>query len=56
MTNVFGKELKICGLNPITGYMRNGYCQTNENDYGTHIVCSIVTEDFLKFTYKQGNT
>ena len=55
MTNVFGKTLKLCGLNPLTGYLRNGYCQTNSNDQGTHIVCAVMTKEFLEFTYRKGN-
>lgn len=35
--------------------MRNGYCDTNENDYGTHLVCATVTDEFLRYTKAQGN-
>lgn len=55
MTNVLGKKLKLCNSNPLTGYLRNGYCQANKNDQGTHIVCAILTKEFLNFTYKKGN-
>jgi uncharacterized protein (DUF2237 family) len=37
------------------GYTRNGYCDTNEYDHGTHLVCATVTEEFLKYTKAQGN-
>ena len=53
--NVLGTPLKICGLNPITGFNRSGYCSLFENDIGTHIVCAIVTDRFLNFTKSQGN-
>jgi len=55
MTNVLGKKLKLCGLDPLTGYSRNGYCNVDMYDHGTHIVCAIVTKDFLNFTYSKGN-
>ena len=53
--NVLGRNLKLCGLNPLTGYERKGYCSLNEHDQGTHIVCAIVTKEFLNFTYNKGN-
>ena len=53
--NVYGKKLKECSLNPVTGYNRDGYCTLIKKDYGTHLVCAIMTEKFLDFTYKQGN-
>lgn len=55
MTNVLGRKLKLCGLDPLTGYSRNGYCDVDMYDHGTHIVCAIVTKDFLNFTYNKGN-
>ena len=55
MTNVFGNELKPCNFNPLTGYYRTGFCSLGNNDKGTHIVCSVVTKEFLDFTYNQGN-
>ena len=53
--NVLGGKLKLCGLNPLTGYSRNGYCNVDMHDHGTHIVCAIVSKDFLDFTYSRGN-
>jgi hypothetical protein len=53
--NVYGKKLKECSLNPVTGYNRDGYCNLIKNDRGTHLVCAIMTKDFLNFTYNQGN-
>ena len=53
--NILGTELSICCTNPLTGFYRNGYCETGVNDYGTHTVCAIVTDDFLKFSLTRGN-
>lgn len=53
--NVFGEELIVCSENPMTGYFRDGCCRTNEHDIGTHTVCAIVTEEFLKFSLSLGN-
>lgn len=53
--NVLGKKLEICGCEPMTGFMRNGYCQTNFDDTGVHTVCAVMTEDFLQFSKDAGN-
>lgn len=53
--NVNSEELKLCGLEPVTGYFRDGYCRTNESDVGTHTICAKVTSDFLKYTKSKGN-
>ncbi len=53
--NIFGEELIPCCLNPITGYFRDGYCRTEDIDYGRHVVCAIMTEEFLKFSLLAGN-
>ena len=53
--NVFGEKLKLCGYDPITGYNRRGFCSLSSYDTGTHIVCAIVTKEFLKFTKSRGN-
>ncbi len=54
--NVFGKTLKKCGCNnKITGYNRDNYCRNISSDEGTHIVCAVMTNEFLRFTYKRGN-
>ena len=53
--NVLGTELQICGLDPITGYFRDGFCRTCSNDAGSHTVCAIVDVRFLKFSKSQGN-
>jgi uncharacterized protein (DUF2237 family) len=46
--NVLGTELSKCCDNPKTGFFRDGYCRTNQEDVGTHVVCAILTDEFLK--------
>ncbi len=53
--NVLGTELRCCCTSPITGFYRDGYCKTDEMDTGTHTVCAIVTEEFLKYSASKGN-
>lgn len=53
--NVYGEELQMCCLDPLTGYYRNGQCLTDASDYGTHIVCARMTDDFLQFSKARGN-
>jgi len=53
--NVFGEALKLCSLKPKTGFYRDGSCNSDIDDYGMHTVCVVVTEDFLRFSFDQGN-
>jgi uncharacterized protein (DUF2237 family) len=53
--NILGTDLQSCCTDPMTGYTRDGYCKTNQLDQGTHLVCAIVTDEFLKFTKSRGN-
>jgi len=53
--NVVGSHLEICSLDPLTGWFRDGYCRTDSNDYGVHVVCATMTENFLRFTKSKGN-
>lgn len=53
--NVLGTELEKCGIDPITGFFRDGCCNTGANDHGTHTVCAIMTDEFLDFTKRNGN-
>jgi len=55
MKNVLGTKLEICNLNPITGFTRNGCCETISQDIGQHTVCAEVTQEFLQFSKMQGN-
>lgn len=53
--NVLNRKLQPCCLEPLTGFYRDGYCKTNAEDVGTHVVCAKVTEEFLQFTLSRGN-
>lgn len=53
--NVLGGELKPCCLSPMTGFYRNGMCETGPQDRGVHVVCAQLTETFLSYTKAQGN-
>ena len=53
--NVYGKEIETCCDNPITGFFRNGLCDTCKEDLGVHTVCILATEDFLNFSKMVGN-
>lgn len=53
--NVMGRPLATCGLDPITGYFRDGCCNTDVNDHGVHTVCARVTAEFLAFSKARGN-
>ena len=53
--NVLGSQLKPCCFDPLTGYFRDGYCRTLPQDTGTHVVCAIMTEEFLSYTRSRGN-
>lgn len=54
-SNVLGGELISCSLNPVTGFFRNGLCDTCSDDRGMHTVCAIMTDEFLEFSAKAGN-
>ena len=53
--NVLGEELQDCSFDPMTGYYRNGCCDTGEGDMGVHTICVIVTDEFLEFSRSRGN-
>ena len=54
-TNVLGTALMPCSYDPLTGYFRDGCCQTDASDLGSHLVCARVTAEFLAFSAAQGN-
>ena len=54
-TNVLSTALQPCCFDPKTGYFRDGYCKTRLDDVGTHVVCAVVTQEFLTFTKSRGN-
>lgn len=53
--NVLGEELKPCSYDPLTGYFRDGCCNTREDDLGTHVICVKVSAGFLAFSAQRGN-
>ncbi len=53
--NVLGTELKPCCKFPMTGFYRDGYCNTGVEDIGRHVVCIRITDQFLKFSKAAGN-
>ena len=53
--NVLGTPLMACSFAPLTGYFRDGCCNTDEHDHGTHEVCARVTAEFLAFSAERGN-
>ena len=53
--NVLGERLEICSLKPMTGFFRDGCCDTSRQDVGSHTVCAVVTAAFLEFSKSRGN-
>lgn len=53
--NVLGGPLEICGLDPVTGFFRDGHCNTCAADQGSHTVCAVMTDEFLAFSKYLGN-
>ena len=53
--NVLGTPLLACSFDPLTGYYRDGCCNTDHNDHGSHVVCAKVTQAFLDFSVSRGN-
>ena len=53
--NVLGEKLEVCSLKPMTGWYRDGCCNTDQNDVGTQTVCAKVNDECLKFCKDNGN-
>jgi uncharacterized protein (DUF2237 family) len=53
--NVLGAPLTECGLRPVTGFFRDGCCNTGPEDRGLHTVCAVMTDEFLRFSKEHGN-
>ena len=53
--NVLDSELQDCGISPMTGFYRDGCCNTGPGDVGTHTVCAIMTDEFLEYSKSKGN-
>lgn len=54
-TNVLGGALETCSMAPLTGWLRDGCCNTGAGDHGLHTVCAILTAEFLAFSLAAGN-
>lgn len=53
--NVLGGELEPCGIDPVTGFFRDGSCSTGPEDLGSHTICAVVTSEFLAHQRSIGN-
>ncbi len=53
--NVLGTDLEPCGFDPLTGFYRDGCCETGAEDVGVHVVCAEMTAEFLEFSAAAGN-
>ena len=53
--NVLGGVLESCSVRPLTGFFRNGCCDTAPEDAGSHTVCAVMTDEFLAFSRRSGN-
>ena len=53
--NVLGTDLTLASIDPLTGYFRTGFCETDASDRGVHVVAAVVTNAFLKYSLSKGN-
>ncbi|MDP2265495.1 MAG: DUF2237 domain-containing protein [Thiobacillus sp.] len=53
--NVLGTLLQVCGVSPVTGFVRDGLCHTGQEDIGSHTVCVQMTDAFLEYSLNRGN-
>ncbi|MFT6094555.1 MAG: hypothetical protein ACJA2Q_002460 [Pseudohongiellaceae bacterium] len=53
--NVLGEPLEVCGHDPVTGFYRDGCCNTSDEDFGSHTICVEVSQKFLEYTRFRGN-
>jgi uncharacterized protein len=53
--NVFGEPVNSCSEAPLTGFYRNGCCDTGPDDHGSHTICAVMTAEFLDFSKRAGN-
>lgn len=53
--NVLGEALQMCGTDPLTGFFRDGCCNTSDTDFGSHTVCVELTQRFLEYSRFRGN-
>lgn len=53
--NVLGTALQVCSVSPMTGFLRDGHCNSGAQDIGSHTVCAQMTEAFLQYALQHGN-
>lgn len=53
--NVLGEPLQTCSDSPVTGFYRDGCCNTSDSDFGSHTVCVVVSQSFLEYSRFRGN-
>ena len=53
--NVLNKPLELCSFKPLTGFYRDGYAKTGPDDTGSHVVCAVLTDEFLEYSKSMGN-
>ncbi len=53
--NVLGTALQVAGTDPVTGFYRNGFCSTGDDDAGVHVIAAVITEEFLDYSKSMGN-
>ncbi len=53
--NIFSEEIEDCSCDPMTGFFRNGCCETSDQDAGSHTVCALMNKEFLEFSSSRGN-
>jgi len=53
--NVYGDDIELCSHEPLTGYFRDGSCNTDDQDIGSHTVCVQITKEFLSYSKAKGN-
>jgi uncharacterized protein (DUF2237 family) len=52
---VLGEPLDVCSIKPMSGFYRDGCCNTGREDIGSHTVCAVMTSEFLDFSKSRGN-
>ncbi len=53
--NLLNQAIEPCCFSPKTGYFRDGYCHFDEDDYGVHLICAVMTDEYLNYSKSQGN-
>ncbi len=53
--NILNEKIEPCCFAPLTGYFRDGFCHFDEDDYGVHLICAVMTDDYLQFSKSLGN-